>query len=589
LEPNDTPPDAPSGRTITIHLTRDTLVLIAALLFLGVAILLAVVFPSKSPNTTTPTSIGAAQTSTAEAVAIGAISPTALGSGVSTPIETNTPAGSPATVVPTIGSYPAPTSSLPGAELTPQGETSEALPTAEGALSEEGLTVTPGLPAIGGATTSPTEIPIFAPTRTTQIAGVNSASQTAYPAPSTSPTAGAVAQAQTTPQATRPLATAPAQTDEPLFPDTPVPNPTSQSQPPLPPPTSQPRPTSRPAPAATPRPPRPTAIPAPTAIPVDVLRGTIRWTAAKSPIVLRRDQQLAPGATLIIEPGVEVRLAPGVSFFVEGSLFALGRADNRVRFVGSAPQRWEGLFGRPGSNIVLEHTEVHGGGAGGTVLISEGGNLALHNAHINDNGGHLQVNDSRLEVRDSEIAGNDMPYGSALEANYSAGGFVILSNNRIGGNRMQAGTSPVRIANASALDTVNLDIKGNLLVGQEGPDLILSTNGPLVGGLSCNALIGGTNGLSVRTETPQVPGFALNIRDNATELHTPPIIPEYLKYGIGRGATSEIALDMRNNWWGNPLGPYEPDRHADGRGEAVGDNIDFGPWLTERPACAPHQ
>jgi hypothetical protein len=375
-----------------------------------------------------------------------------------------------------------------------------------------------------------------------------------------------------------------------LFPDTPAPNPTAQiQQPPLPPPTSRPQPTARPAPAATPRPPRPTATPAPTAIPIDVLRGTIRWTAAQSPIVLKRDQQLAPGATLLIEPGVEVRLAPGVSFFVEGSLFALGRADNPVRFVGNTPQRWEGLFGRPGSNITLEYTDLHGGGAGGTVLTSEGGNLVVHNAHINENGGHLQINDSRMEMRDSEIAGNDMPYGSALEASYTAGGFVILTNNRIGGNRMQAGTSPVRISNTSVLDTVNLDIKGNLLVGLEGPDLVLSTNGPLLGALSCNALLGGTNGLSVRTETPQIPGFALSIRDNATEKHTPPIIPVYLKYGIGRGATSEIALDMRSNWWGSPLGPYEPERHADGRGEAVGDNIDFGPWLTERPACAPHQ
>jgi hypothetical protein len=154
---------------------------------------------------------------------------------------------------------------------------------------------------------------------------------------------------------------------------------------------------------------------------------------------------------------------------------------------------------------------------------------------------------------------------------------------------MQAGTSPVRISNSSALDTLNLDIQGNLLVGQEGPDLTLTTNGPLQGGLGCNALIGGTNGLSVRSELPQVPGFALTIRNNATEMHTPPIIPEYLKYGIGRGATSELALDMTGNWWGSPLGPYEPDRHADGRGEAVGDNIEFGPWLTERPACAPHQ
>jgi hypothetical protein len=213
----------------------------------------------------------------------------------------------------------------------------------------------------------------------------------------------------------------------------------------------------------------------------------------------------------------------------------------------------------------------------------------LHHTRINDNGGHLQVSDSRLEMRDSEIAGNDMPYGAALDASYLGGGIVIMTNNRIGGNRQQAGSPPVLLNNLSAFETLNLDLQGNLLVGKDAPDLVLFTNGPLQGGLTCNALIGGTNGLSIRSEAPQVPELALNVRDNATEKHTPPIIPVYLTYGIGRGATSEIALDMRNNWWGSSLGPYEPERHADGRGEAVGDNIEFAPWLTTRPACAPVQ
>jgi hypothetical protein len=48
-----------------------------------------------------------------------------------------------------------------------------------------------------------------------------------------------------------------------------------------------------------------------------------------------------------------------------------------------------------------------------------------------------------------------------------------------------------------------------------------------------------------------------------------------------------MAIDMRNNWWGDPTGPYDPERHADGRGEAVGDNIEYAPWLTDRPSCAP--
>src|SRR6188472_450035 len=64
LEPNDNPPGGQSGRTITIHLTRDTLLLIAALAFLAVAILLAVIFPSASSSTPNPSGTGVAQSGT---------------------------------------------------------------------------------------------------------------------------------------------------------------------------------------------------------------------------------------------------------------------------------------------------------------------------------------------------------------------------------------------------------------------------------------------------------------------------------------------------------------------------------------------
>src|SRR3954467_11634104 len=64
LEPNDNQPGGQSPRTITIHLTRDTLLLIAALAFLAVAILLAVVFPSASSSTSNTSSTSVAQAST---------------------------------------------------------------------------------------------------------------------------------------------------------------------------------------------------------------------------------------------------------------------------------------------------------------------------------------------------------------------------------------------------------------------------------------------------------------------------------------------------------------------------------------------
>jgi hypothetical protein len=550
LEPNDNQPGGQSSRTITIHLTRDTLLLIAALAFLALAILLAVVFPSESSSTSIPLSTGVAQ------------------SGTSSPTGRATTAAITGATTPITGG---PINTEPNAAI---GSTNYPAPNDEAAQ----LALSPTPSAVAGA-------PIFDPNRTTETTGGLLAQEpTAYPPPGNTSVATAtpttlVPTANTGATATLTPALFPADATSAAAPEvSPTDEPTEVQPSPIPAPT-------RPPP--TPRP--PTAIPTPTPIPVDLLRGNIRWTTAGSPIRLSRDQLLVAGATLIIEPGVEVRLAPGVSFFVEGTLYALGTADRPIRFVANEHQRWEGLFGRSGSNIALEYTDIHGGGAGGTLLTSESGNLVLHHARINDNGGHVQVTDSRLEMRDSEIAGNDMPYGAALDASYLGGGIVIMTNNRIGGNRQQAGSPPVSLSNLNAFETLNLDLQGNLLVGNNAPDLVIFTNGPLQGGLTCNALIAGTNGLSIRSEAPQVPGMALNVRDNATEKHTPPIIPVYLTYGIGRGATSEIALDMRNNWWESSTGPYEPDRHADGRGEAVGVNIDFEPWLTARPACAPVQ
>src|SRR5262249_61341524 len=141
-----------------------------------------------------------------------------------------------------------------------------------------------------------------------------------------------------------------------------------------------------------------------------------------------------------------------------------------VRCAGSEPQRWEGLFGRPGGSIALVHTDISGGGAGGTVIGSEGGNLVLQNDQIHDNGGHIAVDGSRLEIRDTEISGNDMPYGAAVEATYENGGFVTLTGNRIGGNRPAARSASAQINNRSPTHAANLDIPPNLLVGQDGPD-----------------------------------------------------------------------------------------------------------------------
>jgi len=548
--------DPQPERTPARGISRDTLLLLGALTFLILAVALTFLFtPSTNQNGGAPTLTAIAGQPTVVA-----------GGGVPNPYPVGTPAGATPSdgasgVLPTIGAYPGP---LEG--LSPTPDQAALIPTGD-PLAE--ATATSG--AAGGQQSSPT---------------VGSA----YPGPVGEgtppplPTFNPVVVTPTLP-AVQPSATTGPVGAQPTPPPLPTPPPIQPTVPPEA-PTEDLSLVETPVPTLV-----PTEAPPPPP-PADVLRGNVRWSTGQSPIILKRDVQIAPGAELLIEPGVEVRLDPGVSIFVDGGrLLALGLPDRTVRFVGNTGARWSGLFGRPGSFVVLENSELRGGGAGGTVMAVDRGELIVRASRITDNGGAILLTDTKLEMRDSEVSGNDMPFGAALEASYGRGNFVTMRGNRFGGNRLSEGAPQVRVANSSTFDTLNLAIEGNLIRGG-AINLQLATNGPLKGTVACNALIGEMQGFSLRTQTPQVapngiPPMQLRVEDNYIDEHLPPIIPVYLRYGLGRGATSEILLDMRNNWWGESSGPYDPSQNADGRGDSVGANIVFAPWLNAAPPCAP--
>lgn len=538
-----------TGRRMSIG--RDTLVLIGALAFLILAVGLTFFFPG---------------------------APGAPGPEEQTQIALEDATDAPPAVVPTDAAYPDPGLDP---DLGPGTETdNDAYPGPDPAeqasptmvIDDDDQTPEPvGYPPPRGTVTATASVPAFQPTVPTVIATV----PTFIPAPTQPPSP--------VPQPTQPFQPAPTQPPQPPV-TTPIPAPTQV-------------PVNASAPATTSEPgkdspgelsPTPEAV-GESVAPVDVLRGNIRWNLSDSPIRVPRNLQLAPGAVLIIEPGVEVRLAPGVAIFVDGAqLLSLGLPQRPITFVADGGLRWGGIFVRPNSFVSLEHTTISGGGAGGTVIVAEESEMVVRNSRIFDNGGQVLLANTKLEMRDSEIAGNDMPYGAALDVSYSRRNFFFtLTGNRIGGNRQAIGAPGVRVVNSSTFDTLNIDVQGNLIRGGIA-NLEFTTNGLLKGTVACNALIGGDLGLSIRSQTrQQVPLPELNFFDNELDEHTPPIIPIYLEFGIGRGAASELPIDMTNNWWGDASGPYDPLFHADGRGDSVGRNIEYMPWREARPGCVP--
>jgi hypothetical protein len=557
-------------------ISRDTLLLLGALTFLILAVALTFLFTPNSGPLSEPSTTAVAELPT-----------TATGPypspGASGPYPVESATADSGAAAPTSGTYPGPVgeaTTLPAAtpEVPPsEGTTPGSIPTGD-PLAEATATAGQAGGQIATATTEPYPGPVGDGTPVSQPTFNPTVIQPTQAPPVVQPTQGLPTSAPPVAQPTQaPPVVQPTQAPTTGLPPTPTKAPTGEIE--L-------DPTAAPGLATT--------VPPPAAPAADVLRGNVRWAAGQSPIILKRDVQIAPGAELIIEPGVEVRLDPGVSIYVDGGrLLALGLPGQGVRFVGTSSARWSGIFGRPNSFVVLENTEVRGGGAGGTVMAMDRSELVVRSSRFTDNGGSILATDTKLEFRGSEVSGNDMPFGPAIEASYGRGNFVTFSDNRFGGNRLSEGAPQVRFINSSTYDTLNLAIEGNLVRGGS-PNLQLATNGPLKGAVACNALIGDAQGFGLRTQTPQVapngvPPMELRVENNYMDEHIPPIIPVYLRYGLGRGATSEIMLDMRNNWWGEASGPYEPDQNADGRGDSVGANIIFAPWLTAAPSCVPAQ
>ncbi|RKX68850.1 hypothetical protein DRP53_09875, partial [candidate division WOR-3 bacterium] len=107
-----------------------------------------------------------------------------------------------------------------------------------------------------------------------------------------------------------------------------------------------------------------------------------RWTVDNDPYVVINLNEVGPGATLTIDPGVRVmfwQFWPGMGLRVRGTLSAIGTETDSIRFIPhikegdpAEPGMWGEIYLTAGSdNTILDHCQIaYGGEVGGMVSIN---------------------------------------------------------------------------------------------------------------------------------------------------------------------------------------------------------------------------
>ncbi len=128
------------------------------------------------------------------------------------------------------------------------------------------------------------------------------------------------------------------------------------------------------------------------ATPVSGLIGSsTTWRAAQSPYVLQGDVILDNNATLVIEPGVEVRMEAGASFTLRrGALQALGTAAQPIVVTSNAAtpapgdwSQWRFTAGTVSAQTQLDNVRI----AYGSGVVIEGASPVLNNVAIQNHSG----------------------------------------------------------------------------------------------------------------------------------------------------------------------------------------------------------
>ncbi|MBI5864456.1 MAG: choice-of-anchor J domain-containing protein [Planctomycetes bacterium] len=178
---------------------------------------------------------------------------------------------------------------------------------------------------------------------------------------------------------------------------------------------------------------------------------TVTWSLANSPYELCRDAEIVAGGTVIVEPGVEVRIPLGTSLRVAGTLRAIGTsASPCLLTTPGAALGWAGTIDIAGGSAELTECDVNltlvpyknsvlscdrsRFQAAGFVTTAPNSFLEVpHTVVLSDctfdGGGTAYISDANVALRNVQFTDPSPIFATAV-----LGGFVVLDNVAVNGS-----------------------------------------------------------------------------------------------------------------------------------------------------------
>ncbi|MDH5733889.1 MAG: right-handed parallel beta-helix repeat-containing protein, partial [Candidatus Bathyarchaeota archaeon] len=318
----------------------------------------------------------------------------------------------------------------------------------------------------------------------------------------------------------------------------------------------------------------------------EITQDTI-WTLTDSPFVVSKDVTIYSGATLTMEPGIEVKFGGNFSLIVNGRLSAKGTQDNVITFTSNKDQPgasdWNTIQFSGTLQSELIYCSIKYATNGITV---ENGDIRIENCEISTNfrNGFTIVN-SRAEVENNEITSN-FENGIYITGDND----VAIQNNTIRSNRngiVLAGdsTTGVSITGNTVISNIESGIQLN---AKDYNNVVILKN--VLSANNHGFYVSGQASTYIRNNSISYNVIGISYRGvqnyagiQAHEAHWNDIYGNELGVDILSGADIIVIVDAEYNYWGDESGPYHRSLNPDGKGNPVGGdgvNLDFVFFLT---------